>query len=241
NSIATSAGSVAAPPSPRARESRRDRPGKAPPAPTRLRARARRATAAYSPAGHPIRARRGEAPRARGLGIRPPGSSAERFRHAVDVVGRMHLGRADQKRILERREPLTERHAGEHTALDRAFVPNAGVRQADHELVEKRRGERELRSGLLAEAARRVVSLPCIALREVAQAAAAGERQEHGRRQRAQSLVRADVRRRPLAPDVLLTGGEREHVAAATLLVHGLSDEPPGHAAHEALATGKEA
>ena len=59
--------------------------------------------------------------------------------------------------------------------------------------------------------------------------------------EREQRLVRRHVRRRLLAPDVLLARLQREDEAAPALEVGRLADDPAGHAADELLARGEEA
>ena len=152
----------------------------------------------------------------------------------------MHLGRTDEQRVGERRVPRSERNSGEHAALERPLVATARIRQAYHELVEERRRKHQLRPGSLTQPAERVASLAGVAVGQLAKAAPSGERQEHGGGERAETLVRTDVRGRTLATDVLLASGERQHVAPPPLLVHGLADEPARHAAHVALARGEE-
>src|SRR5207248_6120259 len=60
-------------------------------------------------------------------------------------------------------------------------------------------------------------------------------------RQRQQGLVRRDVRRRLLAPDVLLARLEGEDIAALARGVYRLADDPAGHPADELGAGGDEA
>ena len=65
-------------------------------------------------------------------------------------------------------------------------------------------------------------------MRHLAQSFFAEQRQMHGRGQRAERLIGADVRSGFLAPNVLFAGRESEHEAATSLGVDGLSRETPG-------------
>ena len=63
----------------------------------------------------------------------------------------------------------------------------------------------------------------------------------NGEGERAEAGVRADVRGRLLAADVLLARREREHEAALALGIDRLADEPAGHLAHEFRAAWRTA
>src|SRR5207245_3687237 len=66
------------------------------------------------------------------------------------------------------------------------------------------------------------------------------ERQVHGRGDRGQRLIRADVARRLLATDVLLARLQRVHEAAGTVRIHGLAGDTSGHLPHERLSAGED-
>ena len=66
-----------------------------------------------------------------------------------------------------------------------------------------------------------------------------GERDEAAERE--QRLVRRHVRRRLLAPDVLLARLQRQHETAIAVEVGRLAHDPAGHAADEVRARGEEA
>ena len=90
--------------------------------------------------------------------------------------------------------------------------------------------------------ARRSASSGTHRSRHLAQPLAAEQRQVDRGAQRDQALVGADVRGRLLAPDVLLAGLQREHEAAAALLVHGLADDAARACARtSSLRAGEEA
>src|SRR5215203_3864049 len=55
-----------------------------------------------------------------------------------------------------------------------------------------------------------------------------------------QSLIRADIARCLFAPDVLLTGLQRQHETAFALGIVCDSGEPAGHRAHERLPGGEQ-
>src|SRR5690606_9632823 len=57
---------------------------------------------------------------------------------------------------------------------------------------------------------------------------------------REQDLCRADIRRRPLPPDVLLSGLEGQAIAEATFAVGRDADQPSGEGAHVLLSHGDE-
>ena len=67
------------------------------------------------------------------------------------------------------------------------------------------------------------------------------QRRVDGGAQRHQSLVRADVARRPLAPDVLLARGQGHDEGALFGRIDGLADQAAGELAHVPLARGHEA
>ena len=100
--------------------------------------------------------------------------------------------------------------------------------------------ENSTRSPARAQTRLRVLGLREVQLGEPPQAPASEERQVDRRHQQAEALVGADVRGRPLAADVLLPGGEREHEAAPAAGVLGRSHETAGHLAHVAHAGAQE-
>ena len=59
--------------------------------------------------------------------------------------------------------------------------------------------------------------------------------------EREQSLVGADVGSGALAFDVLLAGGQRQHVGALAAVVHGLADETSRHFVNVGFLRGEEA
>ncbi len=87
----------------------------------------------------------------------------------------------------------------------------------------------------------RVLRLGEVQLGELAQPTAPEQREVDRRHEQAQALVRADVRRRPLAADVLLARRERQHEAAPSLGVHGLAGEASGQLPHVRGARRQEA
>src|SRR5215472_6013571 len=58
--------------------------------------------------------------------------------------------------------------------------------------------------------------------------------------ERAQTRIRADIARRPFAPDVLLARRQGQNPAAPPLRVDGLPDETPRHLAQEPLTGGEQ-
>src|SRR4051812_49313212 len=68
----------------------------------------------------------------------------------------------------------------------------------------------------------------------------AQQRQVDREGKRAQPGIGADVARRLLAADMLLTGGEGQYPAAPPLGIDGLADETARHLPHELLARGKQ-
>ena len=86
-----------------------------------------------------------------------------------------------------------------------------------------------------------VLRLGEVALGQAPQPDAAQQREVDGRHQQTQALVGADVGGRALAADVLLARREREHEAAPSLAVHGLSDQAAGQVADEGHARRHEA
>ena len=101
-------------------------------------------------------------------------------------------------------------------------------RELQHELVEGRprvwnpasRNPGERRLGVLGPG--------MILQRQLPHPLLAQRRHEQGRSQHAQPFVGTDVRGRALAADVLLTGGQRQHIADPPLGVLGLAHQPTG-------------
>src|SRR2546426_146268 len=85
---------------------------------------------------------------------------------------------------------------------------------------------RERDSGHLRRTPREKVRLLQRLRRDVAHALRAEERQVDRVGERHQSLIRADVRGRALAADVLLAGLKREHESAASVLIDCGAREP---------------
>ena len=75
----------------------------------------------------------------------------------------------------------------------------------------------------------RVVRLLNVLLGDLAQSFRTQRRQVDCRHQRAQRLVRADVRCRLLAPDVLFARGKRQDEGSLSFLILAHADEPSGH------------
>ena len=113
-----------------------------------------------------------------------------------------------------------------------------GARDSNGELVQVR----PVMDALNANRRERVLELfrPCRATgRDIAQAMGTEGRDVDGRGQRAQGLVRTDVARRLVAPDVLLSRAKCHHVRATALDVRGPTDEPARHLAHKVGAGGQ--
>ena len=55
------------------------------------------------------------------------------------------------------------------------------------------------------------------------------------------ALVGADIRGGFLAADMLLAGGQGQHVGALAAVIHRLAHQPAGHLAHEFLLGGEDA
>ena len=123
----------------------------------------------------------------------------------------------------------------------RPSAASASPLHADHELVEGLGREREREPRRRAHPRLGVLGLGQVALGQAPQSDPAQQREVDGRHQQTQALVGADVRGRPLAPDVLLARREREHEAAPSLAVHGLSDQAAGQVADEGHAGRHEA
>ncbi len=131
-----------------------------------------------------------------------------------------------------------ERIAGMDAAL--ACAP-------DHLSRGKRRAERDLLERAASNAGTKVDPLPRVlrereaCLAHLAQSVGPEPRQRREPGEREQRLVRRDVRRRLLAPDVLLARLKRENEAAPPIRVDGLADDAAGHAPHVVDARREEA
>ncbi len=126
-------------------------------------------------------------------------------------------------------------------ALRREFVELAReVGNRDDELVEHRRRVGEHESGVRTGPAR-VAGEREVDLGEPPDARLPEQREPDRDAKRAQALIRADVARRLLAPDVLLACGQRHHERALARRVDALADQAAGELAHEFLARGEEA
>ena len=68
-----------------------------------------------------------------------------------------------------------------------------------------------------------------VALGEIAQSIAPHQGEIDRRRQRAERMVGADIRGRPLAPDVLLASRERKCEGAPPIGIAGFADQPARH------------
>ncbi len=78
-------------------------------------------------------------------------------------------------------------------------------------------------------------------LRELDQPAPSEPAQVDDPGERVQRLRRADIRRRLLAADVLLTRLQREHISKLAVQIVGLPGDPAGNSPSELLGDGKEA
>src|SRR3954468_22191596 len=170
------------------------------------------------------------------------GDLREDLGEAVDLRGRPLLGDRDEQDVVHPLVVAPERVAGMDAALARRLDDVARVPSDAHcKLLErcpicKQLSEAALRELLLRVGREREAGLPPLAqsLRpEPRQVDEASERQER--------LVRRDVRRRLLAPDVLLSRLQGEDIAALARGVYRLADEPAGHPADVVLACGEEA
>src|SRR5207245_320342 len=109
------------------------------------------------------------------------------------------------------------------------------------ELVERRPRHREREAAQRLEARPRVLRAGEVQARELLEAPPPEQAQVDGEGERDEALVRADVRRRPVPPDVLLARRQRQAVAAAAGLVHGLADQAPGDLPDEVGARREQA
>src|SRR5206468_3044227 len=110
-----------------------------------------------------------------------------------------------------------------------------------HELPEKRTVKGQPVSLAFYELRRQVMGALGAQLGELLQALAThvGEVDRSGDRH--QRVIGRDVRGGVLAPDVLLAGLQRQHIAAPAVGVDRRPDQPPGHSAHQRLRAGDEA
>src|SRR5213594_2150412 len=99
-----------------------------------------------------------------------------------------------------------------------------------------RSGEQYLR--MLPKLLNRIVSFGQVLPRQFFQSNFAVNRHEDIRHQRNQRLIRTNVRRRFLPPDVLLPRGERENESALAITICGLANQPTWHLADKLLAGG---
>src|SRR5450432_2744386 len=106
----------------------------------------------------------------------------------------------------------------QQTAVDHAWV----FRRLHHKLMEARRASKKhLR--FLAEMVGRVGCLGKILLRQFSQPNTPVNSHKNIRHQRDERLVRTNIRRRLLWPDVLLPRGQGQYKTAVPVLVGGLS------------------
>src|ERR1700733_5123947 len=110
----------------------------------------------------------------------------------------------------------------------------------NHKFVEARRAT-EMHFRVLTELGGCIGGLSQILLGKLAQADLAVNRHKDVDHQRDQSLIRADIRGRLLAPNMLLASGEREHEAALAVFVSRLPGESAGHLADEFIFRGEDA
>src|SRR5438552_1029027 len=139
------------------------------------------------------------------------------------MLGQLRIRRAQRER--------PDDFVAQKVAIDYLYR----ARQLDRELVEKRRIECAPHAGNLQQLGKRELRLGQVLLRHLAQAFLAEERQVHRSRERAERLVGANVGGGFLAADMLLARRERQHKAALTLGIGGLSREPSGHLPHEPI------
>ena len=151
-----------------------------------------------------------------------------------DVVARRRLVEGDAE---HRVAPLGEA-AQVHAGVDRALGDRGGCRPG----LDRQGVERGLAAHVAAELAQSFGEQRGVrgdALGDPLQAGRAVVDRVHARDHRRQDLRRADVRRRPLAPDVLLARLQREPVRGLAVRVDADADEPPGQAALVVVAAGE--
>src|SRR5258708_25607286 len=79
-----------------------------------------------------------------------------------------------------------------------------------------------------------------ISLRQIAQPAAARQREINRRGERAQRMISADVRGRTFATNMLLASIQRQAKRAAAVAIASLSDQPAGHLTQMSGSRGHE-
>ncbi len=121
----------------------------------------------------------------------------------------------------------------QQTAIDGVWI-FAGL---DHELVEAGCACKQ-QLALPAELFDRVRGLGQILFGKLLQPDFAVDRHKDIDHQRHQRLIGANIRRRLLPPDVLLSRRQRQHETALSLLVRRLTHQPAGHLPYKFLSGG---
>src|SRR5580692_5394637 len=157
----------------------------------------------------------------------------------------MPLRHAHEKILVAHRAPPRQIDARQD-ALGRELLEagrDGAVLRTHDELVEGSRLVRELPGARRDELLLQVLGLGEALLGDLDEAFSPEETCANRDREGAESVVRADVARGSLAPDVLLTRRERQHVAALPVLVDGLAAEPTGDLGQElaCVLAGEEA
>src|SRR2546429_6596709 len=129
----------------------------------------------------------------------------ERVGERVDLVSRPLLGHRHEQGVLQGPVELPERHPGEDPIAQQPLDhPLGRLRELERELLEAGRAEAEPHAGDPGEPLRGVVRLRRRALPRPHQPLLAQRGRVDRGHEGAEADVRADVRRRLLAPDVLL-------------------------------------
>src|SRR5205823_7856462 len=116
----------------------------------------------------------------------------------------------------------------------------ARIWHLDHELVKEWRGKSLATASSLQQQISCVMALPSIAFGQLAQTLFAHQAQKHCGRECTETMVRANVRGRALAPNVLLACGQGENKSPPSLVIDRLAHQAPRHVPQEPLAAGEQ-